>query len=590
MLRFETVTELDPGGGPLGRGYLRAEATVSPDDWFFDGHFKNDPCMPGTLMLDGGMQAMEFYLAALGFTLGRDGWRFEPEPEQPCRVRCRREVSPASQTIGYEIFVTGLSAGPYPALYADILGTVDGVRAFHARRAVVRLVPDWPLDHWRQLGPPRAQPTGEPLPLPALGGLAGLGGPQLDGAAGNGTSGNGAATRGMAANAAVDVDGVRQDYRALLACAWGRPTQAFGPAYARFDGPRVLPRLPGPPYHFVTRIVAVDGPPARPQPGITATAEYDVPARAWYFEQNGAPTMPLAILMEVALQPCGWLATYAGNVLRSQADLRFRNLDGTMTVLREVPPGTTALRTTARLRSRSQLGDVTIVAFTVRCTAIGGPAGGGDVLEMDTVFGFFPEQALASQAGFPAADPDRAILAQPSEHAADLRGRPEAPGADAFFTGPARLPGPMLLMLDQVTGYWPEGGRAGLGRLRARKHVDPGEWFFRAHFFQDPVMPGSLGVEAMCQLLQWYLLERGTTAGLAAPRFEPVMTGQPLTWKYRGQVRPTDGQLTVELEIIAAGRDDRGRYAVADGWLGVDGLRIYQVTGLGVRVVGGDRR
>jgi hypothetical protein len=65
------------------------------------------------------------------------------------------------------------------------------------------------------------------------------------------------------------------------------------------------------------------------------------------------------------------------------------------------------------------------------------------------------------------------------------------------------------------------------------------------------------------------------------------MTGQPLTWKYRGQVRPTDGQLTVELEITAAGQDARGEYALADGWLWVDGRRIYHVTGLGARVIPG---
>jgi 3-hydroxymyristoyl/3-hydroxydecanoyl-(acyl carrier protein) dehydratase len=147
----------------------------------------------------------------------------------------------------------------------------------------------------------------------------------------------------------------------------------------------------------------------------------------------------------------------------------------------------------------------------------------------------------------------------------------------------------MLMMLDRITGYWPEGGAAGLGRLRADKDIDPGEWFFRAHFFQDPVMPGSLGVEAMCQLLQWYLTERGATASLPSPRFEPIMTGQPLTWKYRGQVQPADGQLTVELEITAAGQDDRGEYALADGWLWVDGRRIYHVAGLGMRVVPGDQ-
>ncbi len=57
-------TSFDPRGGPWGRGYLRATTPISPDDWFFDGHFKNDPCMPGTLMFEGCLQAMAFYLTA----------------------------------------------------------------------------------------------------------------------------------------------------------------------------------------------------------------------------------------------------------------------------------------------------------------------------------------------------------------------------------------------------------------------------------------------------------------------------------------------------------------------------------------------
>jgi acyl transferase domain-containing protein/3-hydroxymyristoyl/3-hydroxydecanoyl-(acyl carrier protein) dehydratase len=583
MLRFDTVTDVDPAGGPLRRGYLRAEAAVTSGDWFFDGHFKNDPCMPGTLMFEGGLQAMEFYLAALGFTIDRDGWRFEPAPGEPCLVRCRHQVSPASRTIVYEVFVSALSADPCPTLYADVLGTVDGVKAFHARRAAVRLVPDWPLDHWRQLGPPRVQPSGGLLPLPVLGGLIGSG----EDAAEDGAED--AADDARAGGAVRDaqpvlVGGVRQDYAALLACAWGRPTQAFGAGYGRFDGPRGLPHLPGPPYHFMTRIVATEGPPAGLEPGSAAIADYDVPAEVWYFEQNGAPTMPFCVLMEAALQPCGWLATYVGSVLSSEAELRFRNLDGTGTVLREVPEGTAALRTRVELRDISRLGDMIIESFGATCTMLGGPAGGEIAFEMETVFGFFPLPALASQVGLPPSDAERARRAEPGDYRVDLRARPPR-----YCAGPARLPGPMLLMLDRVTGYWPEAGQAGLGRVRAEKDVEPGEWFFKAHFFQDPVMPGSLGIEAMGQLLQWYLIERGAAAGLADPRFEPVMTGHPLTWRYRGQVLPTDGRLIIELEITGRGEDERGRYATADGWLWVDGLRIYHVRDLGMRVVPGRR-
>ncbi|HKV37520.1 MAG TPA: beta-ketoacyl synthase N-terminal-like domain-containing protein, partial [Pyrinomonadaceae bacterium] len=57
MLLLEKVTEFNPGGGPWGRGYLRAETAVTPHDWFFEGHFKNDPCMPGTLMFEACLQA-----------------------------------------------------------------------------------------------------------------------------------------------------------------------------------------------------------------------------------------------------------------------------------------------------------------------------------------------------------------------------------------------------------------------------------------------------------------------------------------------------------------------------------------------------
>ena len=143
----------------------------------------------------------------------------------------------------------------------------------------------------------------------------------------------------------------------------------------------------------------------------------------------------------------------------------------------------------------------------------------------------------------------------------------------------------MLMMLDRITGYWPEGGAARLGRLRAEKDVDPGEWFFRAHFFQDPVMPGSLGVEAMCQLLQWYLIERGVGAELPGARFEPVALDEPLKWTYRGQIVPADRLIIVELEILEV----RDRTVFAAGWLWIDGRRIYHVANLGMRVVPGDK-
>src|SRR4029077_17038434 len=113
-------------------------------------------------------------------------------------------------------------------------------------------------------------------------------------------------------------------------------------------------------------------------------------------------------------------------------------------------------------------------------------------------------------------DDDRAGLAQPSEVDVDLTARPAR-----YFAGEPRLAGDRLLMIDRVTGYWPHAGTAGLGRLRATKRVDAGDWFFKAHFFQDPVQPGSLGLQAMEQLLHLFMLRNGMGAGMGRPRFRP---------------------------------------------------------------------
>lgn len=91
--------------------------------------------------------------------------------------------------------------------------------------------------------------------------------------------------------------------------------------------------------------------------------------------------------------------------------------------------------------------------------------------------------AFAEQPGLPTSPAERDRLAEPC---------PRAPWLYRADRQP-RLAGPMLMMIDRITGYWPDAGPAGLGRLRAEKDVDPGAWFFKAHFFQDPVMPGSPG-------------------------------------------------------------------------------------------------
>jgi 3-hydroxymyristoyl/3-hydroxydecanoyl-(acyl carrier protein) dehydratase/1-acyl-sn-glycerol-3-phosphate acyltransferase len=560
MLFLDHVDVFDAKGGPWKRGYLKATTPIHEDDWYFPGHFKNDPCMPGTLMFEGCLQAMAFYLTAMGFTLARDGWRFEPITDEPYKLLCRGQVTPTSKVLTYEVFVEEVVSGPIPMVYADLLCTVDGLGAFHARRMGLRMVPSWPLAERARLidadalPPPHGE---EPMSLS-----------QMDPAKTVAVAPNGPSK------------GFVFDYASLVACAWGAPSKAFGPIYARFDTHRKVARLPGPPYHFMSRIAKVEGEMGIAKAGAKVEVEYDVPSDAWYFEENGAAVMPYSVLMEAALQPCGWLASYIGCALLTDDDLLFRNLDGKATAHSEIGRDVALLRTRAHLKSFSQAGTMIIVAFDVALFAVSRSGEETLAYSLDTVFGFFPTSAFENQAGLPISAEQKALYESKTLNPIALEQRPFA-----LTQGSARLANPFLLMLDRVTHFDPQGGKAGKGALRAEKDVDPGEWFFRAHFYQDPVQPGSLGVEAMCQLLQLAMLKLDLHEGMKSPRFEAVATGLAHVWKYRGQVVPSNRTIGCTVEVLEIGKDARGVFAKADASLWVDGKRIYDAKGLAMRIV-----
>ena len=537
MLLLDRITELSIEGGPWQRGYLRAELDIDPEQWFFDGHFKNDPCMPGTLMFEACLQAMAIYIGACGYTLRRDGWRFQPIPEQPYQLQCRGQVTPQSKRLITEIFVEERGDGPEPFIYADLLCTVDGLKAFHARRVGVQLVPDWPLE----VEAPVTDDSDRPVAV---------------------------------------VDGFKFDQQALLACALGRPSNAFGPMYQRYDGPTRVARLPSPPYHFISRIAEIEGPIGRLKAGARVVAEYDLPSNVWYLDENGTRKMPFAVLLEAALQPCGWLSSYVGSTLTVDEELGFRNLDGEGEVLLELSGGDGILHTEVTLTEVSASAGMIIEKFSVNCRL-----GEREVYRLKTVFGFFPPAALAAQAGLPVGDVQRELLQRKPNLQLDLCAEPAA----YFDPQRPRLAASMLRMIDRIEGLWPDAGEAGLGQLRAVKDVDSDEWFFKAHFFQDPVQPGSLGLEAMLQTLQAFLLHQRKDAHVPNARFETIGLQHEHRWRYRGQVLPHHRQVHTTLELTAEGQDERGYYALADASLWVDGQRIYEASGLAVRIVSADK-
>ena len=135
----------------------------------------------------------------------------------------------------------------------------------------------------------------------------------------------------------------------------------------------------------------------------------DRPSDAWYFAENkaanGKQTMPNAVLMEIALQPCGWLGAYVGCPLDYDVDLFFRNLDGTGTQHREITPSTGTLQIKATLKSYAQAGGTIIVSFDGEIDA-----DDGLIYTFDTVFGYFRREALQQQVGLPVTEEQRDLL------------------------------------------------------------------------------------------------------------------------------------------------------------------------------------
>ncbi|MEE8424184.1 MAG: hypothetical protein V3S11_00060 [Elusimicrobiota bacterium] len=353
------------------------------------------------------------------------------------------------------------------------------------------------------------------------------------------------------------------DNESILAFATGKPSEAFGEPYRVFDSERVIARLPGPPYKFLDRVTEVKGRPFDLKSGGEALAHYDVPEGEWYFGSNRQPEMPFAVLLEVALQPCGWLAAYCGSALSSEKDLSFRNLGGSAVQKIAITKDIGTLSTRVRMTSVSRSAGMIIQHYDFNVENRG-----RSVYEGKTYFGFFSKEALADQVGL-----REAKLYSLSE---SERGRSEE------FKLPREAPFPddKFRMLDRVDLWVPDGGPQGLGVIEGGIKVDPAFWFFKAHFYQDPVWPGSLGLESFLQLMKVAAAKRWG-AGPSA-RFENVELGRKHVWSYRGQVLPADRRVRVQCVITAA--DDERRSLAADGFLTVDGRVIYEMKDFSLRL------
>jgi 3-hydroxymyristoyl/3-hydroxydecanoyl-(acyl carrier protein) dehydratase len=202
----------------------------------------------------------------------------------------------------------------------------------------------------------------------------------------------------------------------------------------------------------------------------------------------------------------------------------------------------------------------------------------------DAVFGYFTAGALQQQTGL---DGGQQIPTWGALHPA-VSGFEVALQRDPRLFGGTtndshlRLPGGHFDLLDRAFVV-PTGGTFGKGYVECSRTVRAGDWFFDCHFFQDPVMPGSLGVEALIQALKIFALEQKLGERLSSPCFSHV-SGEETVWKYRGQIVRETENMHVEVHIRDIEERNDCTVLRADGSLWRDGLRIYEVMNLTLAV------
>lgn len=138
--------------------------------------------------------------------------------------------------------------------------------------------------------------------------------------------------------------------------------------------------------------------------------------------------------------------------------------------------------------------------------------------------------------------------------------------AKMFGEGNAQLPLPPMLMFDRIVKITEDGGTYGNGEIVAEMDITPDLWFFACHFEGDPVMPGCLGLDAMWQLVGFFL---GWKGGLGRGR--ALGSGEV---KFTGQVLPTAKKITYRINMKRV-MMRKLVLGIADATMEVDGRGIY---------------
>ncbi|MFT6320687.1 MAG: PfaB family protein, partial [Granulosicoccus sp.] len=550
ILMIDRITSVDLTGGAFGLGLIVAEKDLHPDDWYFPCHFRNDEVLAGSLQAEGGGNLLRFFMLMLGLQRLTKDARYQPIFDLPQKVRCRKEVKPSKDTkLVYKLEIKEIGLIPNPYVIGDLEIISDGVVTVH----------------FENLGLQLREKTNPKYLEEASGKEKAFYGTQVS----------------------PRSEGALMNELDITTFALDDLSKCFGEDFAVYDG-RKVSRQPNTDLQVISRIISVDGTRKDFSKPSKIHAEYDVPVNAWYYEQNSAATMPYSILMEIALQPCGLLGAYLGSTLQfADTDLYFRNLDGNGEMF-DLPAGTDfrgkTITNHAVLTSSVSLGGTILQNYTFECSIDGHVFYKGK-----SSFGFFPGEMLATQVGLDGGkNMDAWYVANNLQKSDYMQIKLDSLyGKMKLYKAPAnkphyRLAENQLNLIDNLI-IAKDAGEHGKGYVHATKFVMPYEWFYTCHFYQDPVMPGSLGVEAILQAMQVFALQQDLGKDFSNPKFVQLPNHET-SWKYRGQILTHVREMQLEVHIKSMEMKNGQLQVIGDASLWNDEVRIYQVTDLALGI------
>ena len=540
MLMVDRVISIDLKGGPWGLGKVVAEKILAPDHWYFPCHFKDDEVMAGSLMSEGCGQLLQFFLLYVGMQNQTKDARFQPIKNLPQKVRCRGQVIPKDRLLKYRMEIKEIGLKPHPYAIANIDILLEDKIVVDFKNLGVQLVEKKTDD------PYKADISNKRLPIQEK------------------------------ESSKPEKQALYTQYH-LQHFATGSISECFGPEFKIYEN-RQPPRTPNGDLQLTTRVLEVCGQRHDFSKPAYTIAEYDVPADAWYFQQNSHfAVMPYSIIMEIALQPCGFISACMGTTLiYPETDFHFRNLDGKGLLHKNMDLRGKTIRNKSTLLTTAAMGNTILQTFEFEMNVDNKPFYTGSA-----VFGYFVSKALKDQVGLDSGVDNHPLtekkyLTNVDIDFIDLKSidvrkkyydiNPQKP----YY----RLTGPQLDFLNTVQ-IVKKGGKKGLGYIYSDRKLHPTDWFFKCHFYQDPVMPGSLGVESVMQALQVFALNQDLGQQFKSPRF--VQIEDTIIWKYRGQMNPDIDAMTIEVHITKIEKRIEKVTIVADASLWKDKIRIYEI-------------